>query len=165
MSRRALAWALIFALILLSGCGGREVSVKSVLLALTEAEVGLPAGQAYLASAQEDEVCYLPPDLTAALYGQGEPPGQLALVEDYGMWLSSAQHPCEFAVFRCYARSDTDVVAAMCTSRLDDLRAHYKDSQYASYLQNAQVVVIGKYVLLLISADAQHALDTARRAL
>lgn len=165
MSRRALAWALIFALILLSGCGSQQASVESVLLTLTEAEVGLPAGQAYLASAQEDEVCYLPPDLTAALYGQGEPPWQLALVEDYGMWLSSAQHPCEFAVFRCYARSDTDVVAAMCTSRLDDLRAHYKDSQYASYLQNAQVVVIGKYVLLLISADAQHALNMARRAL
>lgn len=139
--------------------------MAEVLDAMIGAEIGLPAGQIYLASAPEDGEAYLSPDLTAALYGQGEPPWQLALVEDYGMWLSSAQHPCEFAVFRCYARSDTDEIAAMCTSRLADLRAHYKDSQYASYLQNAQVVVIGKYVLLLISADAQHALNTARRAL
>ena len=165
MIKRIFAWALMLCLLCLGGCGRQQVSVESMLLALTDAEIGLPAGQVYLAYAPEESDEYLAPDLMAALYGQGEPPWQLALVEDYGMWLSSAQHPCEFAVFLCYARSDTDVVAAMCTSRLDDLRAHYKDSQYASYLQNAQVVVIGKYVLLLISADAQHALNTARRAI
>ena len=165
MGKRALALALIFTLVLLGGCARQQASVEAVLSALTEAEVGLPAGRMYLASAAADKAAYLPPDLMAALYGEGEPPWQLSLVEDYGMWLSTAQHPCEFAVFRCYARSDTDEVATMCTSRLDDLRAHYKDSQYAYYLQNAQIAVIGKYVLLLISADAQHALNTARRAL
>ncbi len=165
MSRCTLAWMLILSLLLLSGCGSREVSAEEVLWALTEAEIGLPAGQFYLSAASEDSEKYLPTELMAALYGQGEPPWQLALIEDYGIWLSSAQHPCEFAVFKCYARSDTDLVAAMCTARLGDLRAHYKDSQYASYLQNAQVAIIGKYVLLLISADAQHALNTARRTI
>lgn len=165
MKHRTLTLSLMISLLLLGGCGRQKVSALQVLTALVEAEVGLPAGQIYLVSAKEDEAAYLPSDMMAALYGEGELPWQLSLVEDYGIWLSSAQHPCEFAVFRCYARSDTDEVATMCTARLDGLRAHYKGSPYASYLQNAQVVIIDKYVLLLISADAQHALDTARRVI
>ena len=91
--------------------------------------------------------------------------GQLSLVEDYGIFLSTAQHPCEFAVFCTYARSDTDDVAAMCCARLDDLRIHYKDTPYAAYLASARVVVSGKYVLLLISSDPDHALRAAERVL
>jgi hypothetical protein len=118
-----------------------------------------------LSAAPEDDASYLSPDLVAVLYGEGELPWQLSLLEDYGLFLSTAQHPCEFAVFRCYARSDTDDVAAMCLSRLDTLRIHYKNTQYASYTQNARVVVIGKYVLLLISSDPEHALGAAKRVL
>ena len=129
------------------------------------AEIGLPAGQVYLASAPKESEAYLAPDLMAALYGEGELPWQLSLLEDYGLFLSTAQHPCEFAVFRVRARSDTDDVAAMCLSRLDALCIHYKDTQYASYTQNARVVVIGKYVLLLISSDPDHALRAAQRVL
>ena len=129
------------------------------------AEIGLPAGQVYLASAPKESEAYLAPDLMAALYGEGELPWQLSLLEDYGLFLSTAQHPCEFAVFRVRARSDTDDVAAMCLSRLDALRIHYKNTQYASYTQNARVVVIGKYVLLLISSDPDHALRAAQRVL
>lgn len=165
MTKRILVFVLAFTLLLPCGCAGRSVMPGELLHALTSAEIGLPAGQIYLSDAGEDEEEHVPEDLMAALYAQGEPPWQLALVEHYGIFLSTAQHPCEFAVFLCYARSDTDLVAAMCHGRLDDLRAFYKDSEYASYLQQARVAVIGKYVLLLISADAQHALDTARRML
>ena len=77
-------------------------------------------------------------------------------------------------MFRTYARSDTDEVAAMCHARLDTLRVHYKDTQaamqsaaqyaepYAHYVRDARVVVIGKYVLLIVSSDADHALRTAK---
>ena len=149
-------------LLLFVGCTRAHASSAQVLDALLEAEIGLPAGQIYLSAASEDDASYLSPELMAALYGEGEPPWQLSLLENYGFYLSTAQHPCEFAVFRCYARSDTDEIAAMCLSRLDALRIHYKNTQYASYTQNARVVVIGKYVLLLISSDTAHALRAAK---
>ena len=152
-------------LLLLCACAKEQATAAQVLDALVKAEIGLPAGQIYLSAAPEDDASYLSPDLVAALYGEGELPWQLSLLEDYGLFLSTAQHPCEFAVFRVRARSDTDDVAAMCLSRLDALRIHYKNTQYASYTQNARVVVIGKYVLLLISSDPDHALRAAQRFL
>ncbi len=152
-------------LLLLCGCAKEQATAAQVLDALVAAEIGLPAGQIHLSAAPEDSAAYLSPELMAALYGEGELPWQLSLAEDYGLFLSTAQHPCEFAVFRCYARSDTDEIAAMCLARLDTLRIHYKDTQYASHTQNARVVVIGKYVLLLISSDPEHALGAAERFL
>ena len=152
-------------LLLLCACAKEQATAAQVLDALVKAEIGLPAGQIYLSAAPEDDASYLSPDLVAALYGEGELPWQLSLLEDYGLFLSTAQHPCEFAVFRVRARSDTDDVAAMCLSRLDALRIHYKNTQYASYTQNARVVVIGKYVLLLISSDPDHAQRAAQRVL
>ena len=152
-------------LLLLCACAKEQATAAQVLDALVKAEIGLPAGQIYLSAAPEDDASYLSPDLMAALYGEGELPWQLSLLEDYGLFLSAAQHPCEFAVFRVRSRSDTDDVAAMCLSRLDTLRSHYKNTQYASYTQNARVVVIGKYVLLLISSDTEHALRAAKGVL
>ena len=152
-------------LLLLCSCAKEHATAAQVLDALVAAEIGLPAGQIYLSAAPEDDASYLSPELMAALYGEGELPWQLSLLEDYGLFLSTAQHPCEFAVFRVRARSDTDDVAAMCLSRLDALHIHYKDTPYASYTQNARVVVIGKYVLLLISSDPDHALRAAQRVL
>ena len=152
-------------LLLLCACAKEQATAAQVLDALVKAEIGLPAGQIYLSAAPEDDASYLSPDLVAALYGEGELPWQLSLLEDYGLFLSTAQHPCEFAVFRVRARSDTDDIASMCLSRLDALRIHYKDTQYAPYTQNARVVVIGKYVLLLISSDPDHALRAAQRVL
>ena len=152
-------------LLLLCACAKEQATAAQVLDALVKAEIGLPAGQIYLSAAPEDDASYLSPDLVAALYGEGELPWQLSLLEDYGLFLSTAQHPCEFAVFRVRARSDTDDIASMCLSRLDALRIHYKDTQYASYTQNARVVVIGKYVLLLISSDPDHALRAAQRVI
>ncbi len=149
----------------LCGCAKENATAAQVLDALVESEIGLPAGQIHLSCAPEDSAAYLSPELMAALYGEGELPWQLSLAQDYGIFLNTAQHPCEFAVFRCYARSDTDEIAAMCLSRLDALRIHYKNTQYASHTQNARVVVIGKYVLLLISNDPEHALDAAERVL
>ena len=162
MYKRILLLFLTIPLILLCSCAHADPTPAQVLDALTKAEIGLPAGHVYLSAAPEDHEAYLSPDLMAALYGEGELPWQLSLIEDYGLYLSTAQHPCEFAVFRTYARSDTDDVAAMCHVRLDALRAHYKDTQYAYYVHNARVIVIGKYVLLLISSDTEHALRAAK---
>ena len=174
MKKRLLCILVLCPLLLCTGCHGGDPAPADVLAALTEAEIGLPAGQIYLSSASQEDAAFLPPDLISALYGEGELPWQLSQIKDYGLFLSTAQHPCEFAVFRTYAHSDTDDVAAMCHARLDALRVHYKDSQYAAqnaahtaaqyahYLQQARVVVIDNYVLLLISADAEHALRAAK---
>ena len=162
MYKKILLLFLTASMLLLCACDKEHATAAQVLSALIDAEIGLPAGQIYLSAAPEDDASYLSPDLVAALYGEGELPWQLSLLEDYGLFLSTAQHPCEFAVFRVRARSDTDDVAAMCLARLDTLRIHYKNTQYASYTQNARVVVIGKYVLLLISSDPEHALRAAK---
>ncbi len=169
MKKRGLAnlilCCLLCCILCFAGCARQLPSPDRVLCALTDAEIGLPPGQTYLASAQAHETAYLSDDMFSTLYGKGELPWQLSLVEDYGIFLSTAQHPCEFAAFLCYSRSDTDLVAAMCQERLDLLRAHYNGTQYASYTQGARVAVVGRYVLLLVSSDADHALDAARRVL
>ena len=165
MFKRNFSLFLIFCLFSLSACAKDSPAPEQVLTALVEAEIGLPPGNMYLSHAEAHEDSYLSDDMICDLYGNGELPWQLSLVQDYGIFLSSAQHPCEFAVFVCYSRSDTDQVATMCHARLDALRAHYKGTDYASYTQNARVAVIGRYVLLLISSDAEHALRAARRVL
>lgn len=165
MKKRLLA-LLMLSILFLSACSREQtVCPEQVLTSLTEAEIGLPAGQIYLSGADQTQESYLPPEVMAALYGQGEPPWQLSLIKDYGIFLSTVQHPCEFAAFLCYSHSDTDDVAAMCQARLDALYIHYKDTSYETYTQNARVAIIGKYVLLIVSSDSEHALDTARRAL
>ena len=165
MKKRGLALLILCCLLLSVGCAPSSPSPEQVLTALIEAEIGLPPGNMYLSHAETHEAAYLSDDMICDLYGNGELPWQLSLVEDYGIFLSSAQHPCEFAVFVCYSRSDTDQVATMCHARLDALRAHYKGTPFASYTQNARVAVVGRYVLLLISSDADHALNAARRVL
>ena len=165
MKKRGLALVMLCCLMLSVGCAQQSPAPEQVLTALIEAEIGLPPGNMYLSHAEAHEDSYLSDDMICDLYGNGELPWQLSLVQDYGIFLSSAQHPCEFAVFVCYSRSDTDQVATMCHARLDALRAHYKGTDYASYTQNARVAVIGRYVLLLISSDAEHALRAARRVL
>ena len=165
MRKKSLALMLLCCLLVSVGCSRHSPAPEQVLVALAKAEIGLPPGQIYLASAEAHEAAYLSDDMISDLYGNGELPWQLSLVEDYGIFLSSAQHPCEFAAFLCYSRSDTDQVATMCHARLDALRAHYKGTDFASYTQNARVAVIGRYVLLLISSDAEHALRAARRVL
>lgn len=165
MFKRIFFLFLIFCLFPLSACAKDSPAPEQVLSALVEAEIGLPPGQIHLASAEAHEDAYLSDDMICDLYGNGELPWQLSLVQDYGIFLSSAQHPCEFAAFLCYSHSDTDRVATMCHARLDALRAHYTDTDFASYTQNARVAVVGKYVLLIISSDAEHALRAARRVL
>jgi len=165
MKKTGLALVMLCCLMLSVGCAQKSPAPEQVLTALVEAEIGLPPGQVYLANAEAHEATYLSDDMISDLYGNGELPWQLSLVEDYGIFLSSAQHPCEFAAFLCYSRSDTDLVATMCHARLDALRAHYKGTDYASYTQNACVAVIGRYVLLIVSSDAEHALRAARRVL
>lgn len=165
MFKRIFSLFLIFCLFSLSACSHHSPTPEQVLCALIEAEIGLPPGQIYLVSAEAHEDSYLSDDTISDLYGNGELPWQLSLVQDYGIFLSSAQHPCEFAVFLCYSRSDTDQVATMCHARLDTLRAHYKGTEYESHTQNARVAVVGRYVLLIISSDAENALRSARRVL
>ena len=165
MKKRGLALLILCCLLLSVGCAPSSPAPEQVLCALTDAEIGLPTGQLYLSRAEAHEATYLSDGMISTLYGNGELPWQLSLVEDYGIFLSSAQHPCEFAVFVCYSRSDTDQVATMCHARLDALRAHYTGTPFASYTQNARVAVVGRYVLLIVSSDADHALNAARRVL
>lgn len=164
MKKRLISFLLLIFLLPV-GCAQKHPSAEQILCALTQNEIGLPAGQIYLASAPPDQAAYLSPELISAMYAGGELPWQLSLCEDYGIFLSSAQHPCEFAVFLCYSRSDTDLLSAMCHARLDALRAHYKGTAYAHYTDSALVVVVGRYVLLLVSCDPENALKVARQVI
>ncbi len=164
MKKRLICFLLLI-LLFPTGCTQSNATPEQILRALTRAEIGLPAGKLYLASAAQDEEAYLSPELISAMYAGGELPWQLSLCEDYGIFVSSAQHPCEFAVFLCYSRSDTDLLSAMCQVRLDALRAHYKDTAYAHYTDSARVAVVGRYVLLLVSSDPEHALKVARQVI
>jgi hypothetical protein len=68
-------------------------------------------------------------------------------------------------VLHCNSRSDTDEVAALLLRRLDVLRRQYRGSDEEVLLARAQVVVIGKYVLLVISSAPEHVIETVKRSL
>ena len=72
---------------------------------------------------------------------------------------------CEFSVFLCDSNADTDAVAQMCLRRLSYLKSYWKDTEDASYLQNASVTVRGRWVVLCVSSDPENAIRAFRGAI
>ena len=85
-----------------------------------------------------------------------------ALVDDGALRFSTGDAPCEYAVFHCVSRSGTEHVTALLLERKEALRRQYRDSEHAPSVEQAQVVVIGRYVVLALCDDAEVAVEAAK---
>lgn len=159
---------LILTLILIATAGcvpKNSASPAQALDAMLGTESPLPAGRIYsLSPAKTAEV---PSDsLLAALFGSSSSlPPAMDSVEDAAFFLAYSA-PFEMAVFLCASTSDTAGVSRMCTKRLEALKSTYTTSDSAESipaLENARIVVRGRWVILCVCEDPEAALRAFRR--
>lgn len=188
LQRRILPFFILFCLfsVLLSSCRSRPtVSALEVLEAML-ATSPVPAGDLYvlpdtpsftLAQNREDgnaaKIHTASPDLLSSSLGsskishadQGISAFLDSVVDDGAMRFSTGSAPCEYAVFRCISRSDTEAVVELLLERKEALRRQFRDSEGAQQVESAQVVVIGKYVIFSLADNAGPAVDAAKDAI
>lgn len=180
---RLLCLALCLALCLFfTGCTAKSnATAHALVLAAANTESALPAGDIYVLPASHSlralntdaplntSVREADTPLLSAAFGAGggtQLPAALdGMADDGAMRFSTAASPCEFIVLHCVSRTDTAAVATLLHGRLDILRRQYRGTDHEALLERAEVVVIGKYVLLLVCSDAENALREIRRVL
>ena len=147
-------------------CGREKATPAQVVSAMQKAEKPSPAGRLYVLSAPPDGKEHPGDSLLAAMFGEGDTtlPAAFDHVEDAAFFVSYT-NACELAVFRCDSADGPREVSGMCLRRLDRLKLYRTDGQDAVMLQEAQVVIRGDLVILLVSNDPEGALRALRRTL
>lgn len=138
---------------------------RDVVAAMTEAEIGLPAGRYYSMYAPEGEDEYLSPSLIASLLGTGSLPVVSEDWLDVALFLSLKDSPCEFAVILCSSRDAAEDTAALFHSRISAIKITKTSPKYYQMIENASATVTGNYAILIISTDPANALRTAKKAI
>lgn len=151
---------ILSATLFLGGCERETLSAEEMLCDIC-ISLSMPVGQIYLSGSEEGSENFLTLDMADAMYG-AEAEKVLSLVEDFAIYVSGVGAPREAAVFRCYSRSDTDTVAALCLERIDAINVLLKDSGAAELVSGAQVTLRGHYVVMLVTDDAEAAKDAVR---
>ena len=166
---KKLRYIALFVLLFLLGntlcaCSSAEKTpCREILTAMTDAEVGLPAGTVYDARADRDGDRLPSESLLGALYGNGKMPPVSDSWLDCALFLSLSEHPCEFAVFLCNSHDAAVDTARLLCSRLDVIKTLKSNGEYGSMLDGARVTVIKNYALLIISSDSDNAERVAKK--
>ena len=178
-SARVLALAVCLAVCLCMGaCAPKsKTCALSLLLEMQQSQAPLPAGDIYVLPSspslralnaidtQEQTVRAADTALLSAAFAQGGgtsvPSVFTSSVDDGAMRFATAASPFELVVLHCVSRADADKVALLLHERLDILRREYPDNEGA--LDDAEVVVIGKYAVLLVCKDTKTALHAVQR--
>lgn len=159
---KMIAICTLCAVLLLSGCA-ESATPEDLVRALVANEIGARDGRTYYFSASEGNDAYLSDDMLLSLYGFER---ELSGLSDGAIYLSGSFHPCEFAVFACDSTATAEDIALYLRSRLDTLdknaavAAPFCDmtvEEYRAYIENAAVVISGRYVALIISSDTPSA--------
>ncbi|MBE6684305.1 MAG: hypothetical protein E7592_01480 [Ruminococcaceae bacterium] len=156
--------ALLLLISLLPSCTNEKKapSCLSVLEAMVDAEVGLPAGRIYSLSSENTDG-YLSESLIKALYGNGSLPAVSESWIDCAVFISTLGHPCELAIVYCADRNAAEDTARLFGSRLNSVRALKVDEEYGNMLDFAQISICGNFVLMIISSDPDNALKIAKK--
>ena len=139
--------------------GKDRPSCLSVILSLTNAEVRLPAGKIYHSKANHGEDAFISEHLLSALYGNGKMPEVCDGWIEYSFFLSHL-HPCEFAVIYCNSHNNATDTAKLLCKRISSIKSAKADSE--GILQNARVIILHNYVLLIISSDTESAIKIVK---
>ena len=138
---------LTLVLLILPSCKDTR-SAEDILFGITKDISTLPHGNVYLKSAEEGGAAYLSPAMISALYGEGAALYEFTFVEDFAVYVSSFARPCEVAVYKCYSASDTDLIASMCLSRIDNLKVVLSGTSFSDIVSSATVRISGKFVIV-----------------
>lgn len=138
-------------------------SCRDILVAMTDAEAGLPAGRVYCATAEPGKPEFLDDSLLAALYGGGSLPAVAQDWLDCAVFLASSSHPCELAVFLCSSHDAASDTARLLCERLRSLKnAKSANEELSPMLESASVTIFGNFVFFIVSSDPQNALKVAK---
>ena len=146
---------------LFASCTKQKASTDNIINLLTAEETNIPTGRIYSSEAPEGSDGFLSEDILTVAYGF---PESFDGLSSAAIRLSSFFHPCEFAVFLCKSANDAEDVALFCRNRIDTLRKYTSSSaelcsmsteEYSRYIDNAAVVISGRYVALIISSDTR----------
>ena len=166
---------------LLSGCSPSHaappIDSHQIVTAMCAAESALPVGTIRSRGAYpSNATSHLSDALLSALYGVDclslfgtveHADGTLSspLVDDAAVFLASAQHPCELAVFRCTDGAGALVAAKQCNQRLDAIRQAWRGTDEEVYTGRGCVEIVGNYVLLVVSSDPEAVIEVAKTAI
>lgn len=143
---------LIILLVSFSACKKAEPSTEELLSSITNEMPSLSYGTIYLSTADEGTRHYMSSALFSVLYGDGSEAPR-SLIEEFAIYLSSFQLPCEVAVFKCYSPSDTERIEKMCLMRLSSLKKHFKATPHESVAEQATIIKKGSFVIMALSKD------------
>ena len=146
----------------LPSCASRQqhASCRAILESMMTAELSLPTGKIYDMNVESGKDEYLSNALICALLPSDS---MLGVIEDWldcAVFLPSTDHPCEFFVVCCQNRDAAKDTALLLGARLATIKREKEEQD--GMLEGAKVVVYGNYVLLIISADSENALRSAK---
>lgn len=159
---RSISAVILVSLILLASCTSSASTAEEIFADVFEkcdSEGDIPDGVLYLSGSSEGKDSYLSESMVGVLYGSSAWEEIFPLAEDYAIYLSSFAVPFELAVFRCYSKSDTDTVGAMCLARGDGIKALINIGEFGESTR-VKVMIKGRYVAMYVGTDP----DVAERA-
>ncbi len=139
----------------LASCQKQTSDTSEILDKIISSEINLPVGRRYCSRAISGDSEYMPPSLLASLYGNGTTPPESDEWVEYSIFISSKICPCEFAVFCCESNASVIDTSKMLLRRIDTLKNSRPNDEYSHYIENAIVITVGNYCLLIISSDAE----------
>lgn len=130
--------------ILLTSCFA-EGSAEDLLFEITKEIESLPDGTVYLSSAKEGSKNHMDESIIKNLYHESAYDYEFTLIEEFAVYVSYSK-PQEIAVYKCYSRSDTDIIASMCLSRIEKLSVLLAETSFCDIPKNAVVKIHGRFV-------------------
>ena len=150
-------------ILLLSGCAGKSITPKDVMLAVCRSQPPLPAGRLYVLCAPSDDAEHPSDEWLTSAFDKDLLRAALPMIED-AAFFSSYTHACEFAVFLCKSTKGAQAVSRLCLQRLNTLKLYWEGVEETDTpLQNAGVTVRGSWVILYLCEDPEAALRAFRR--
>ena len=161
---RILSLCLSFFLIMsFCSCGARDERSTLDLLCevLAYADESTGAAQIFSSEASEGELGYVRRELLLTMYGEkrvgecfesvnGGVAGDFGKIEEYALFISSRPIG-EVAIFKCFSRSDTDLVARMCLERADAIKVALNFTELEKKSETIRVQIRGRYVLFVFA--------------
>ena len=159
--KRVLLIGFCFLLVVgLVGCSGRG-AIEDIAAAMTAADSSLGDVSFFSLAEEKGSVEYLSDEMLLSLYGFDR---SLVGLSGGAVCLSPFYYPFEIAVFECESTLCAEDVALSFNNRIELLRksasvaAPFCDmtaDEYRAYIDDARVLISGRYVALIIASDTR----------
>ncbi len=134
-------------LAVLVSCGDRR-NTEDILFNITKRFDDLPDGNVYLSSATEGSENFLSASVIKSLYHDGADEYEFSMIEEYAIYISSFAKPSEIAVYKCYSRSDANLIASMCLKRIEKLSIMLAGTAFSEIPLRADIDIKGHFVIV-----------------